>query len=211
MVFTVSCPECEAEFPVDSQKVPEGGVFAQCSKCPGTFFVEADTADDADGIEDAFITESPDGFESFMSDSTGGDAFGPADDSGFGQGMADDTVEAATWAEAAPAAVADEPASEAEAPTVDPPAFGQTDPDARAARLARVLVSDMKTYNPALYDRAVEGGTLVEDFGDEVKRSWSEYVDQVGEDLARSTPHFARALNDLLAQGEELFDESMFE
>ncbi|NNM31535.1 MAG: hypothetical protein HKO53_00630, partial [Gemmatimonadetes bacterium] len=40
MVFTVSCPDCSSEFPVDSAKVPEGGVLAQCSACPGTFFVE---------------------------------------------------------------------------------------------------------------------------------------------------------------------------
>ena len=37
MVMTVQCPECGTEFPVDPMKVPETGVRAQCSVCPGVF------------------------------------------------------------------------------------------------------------------------------------------------------------------------------
>ena len=40
MVFTVACPDCNSEFPVDPAKVPEDGVFARCTFCPGTFQVE---------------------------------------------------------------------------------------------------------------------------------------------------------------------------
>ena len=63
MVFTVSCPDCQSEFPVDSAKVPEAGVNAQCSMCPGTFFVERPTETVDDGFEDAFITETVEGFD----------------------------------------------------------------------------------------------------------------------------------------------------
>jgi hypothetical protein len=64
----------------------------------------------------------------------------------------------------------------------------------------------MITYNPARYADARRKGTLREDFRDEIEKSWEEYVDQVGEVLATSTPHFADALNEVLAQGEQLFD-----
>jgi predicted Zn finger-like uncharacterized protein len=37
MAMTVQCPECRTEFPVDLAKVPEEGVRAQCSACPGIF------------------------------------------------------------------------------------------------------------------------------------------------------------------------------
>jgi predicted Zn finger-like uncharacterized protein len=83
--------------------------------------------------------------------------------------------------------------------------FGSRDPSERARRLARVLASDMITYNPARYADARKSGTLVEDFRDEIEKSWEEYVDQVGGELARETTHFVDALNEVLARGETLF------
>jgi predicted Zn finger-like uncharacterized protein len=83
--------------------------------------------------------------------------------------------------------------------------FARRDPANRARRLARVLASDMITYNPARYAEALKNGTLREDFLDEIEKSWEEYMEQVGEDFARSTDHFAEALNEVLAQGKELF------
>src|SRR5688572_11511305 len=40
MVITVHCPSCSTAFPVDTEKVPESGVYARCSECAGVFFVE---------------------------------------------------------------------------------------------------------------------------------------------------------------------------
>ena len=42
-------------------------------------------------------------------------------------------------------------------------------------------------------------------FGEEIKKSWDEYVQQVGEEIADSTPFFAEALNDILAGGQSVF------
>jgi predicted Zn finger-like uncharacterized protein len=84
--------------------------------------------------------------------------------------------------------------------------FGFRDPANRARRLARVLSSDMITYNPARYADARRNGSLREDFRDEIEKSWEEYVDQVGEEFAISTHHFTDALNEVLAQGEKLFE-----
>ena len=94
----------------------------------------------------------------------------------------------------------------AEAPTSARARFGLRDPANRAKRLARVLASDMITYNPARYADARRQGTLRQDFREEIEKSWEEYVEQVGEVLATTTNHFADALNEVLAQGEHLFD-----
>jgi hypothetical protein len=96
------------------------------------------------------------------------------------------------------------------APMEAPPApprirFGRRDPEERAERLARVLVSDMIAYHPARHREALETGTLAEVFDDEIKKSWGEYVEQIGKELAESTPYFRDALNEILAEGREVF------
>lgn len=83
--------------------------------------------------------------------------------------------------------------------------FGKRDPHEKARRLARVLVSDMITYNPERHSRALESGTLKDDFEEEIEKSWAEYVEQVGQELADSTPYWNEALNEILAKGEPLF------
>lgn len=85
------------------------------------------------------------------------------------------------------------------------PTFGNRSPEEKAQRLARVLVSDMITYNPTMYETALARGSLKEDFADEIEKSWEEYVEQVGEELANSTSHWTDALNDILAKGEKTF------
>lgn len=83
--------------------------------------------------------------------------------------------------------------------------FGKRDPGERARRLARVLVSDIIAYYPARYRESLARGTVKDDFEDEVKKSWKEYVDQVGLEVAESTPHFEDALNEILGKGEKIF------
>lgn len=48
-------------------------------------------------------------------------------------------------------------------------------------------------------------GTLRELFREEIKKSYEEYVEQVGKEFAESTTHFQEALNDILAAGQQLF------
>lgn len=98
-----------------------------------------------------------------------------------------------------------QPAQSAPAPSRPAPSFGSNDPSAKARRLARALVSDIVTYHPERRDKALADGTLKREFMDEIKKSWEEYVQQVGATVARSTPHFRDALNDILARGQSLF------
>lgn len=264
MHFSVSCPGCHTEFPVDSQKVPPGGVHAICSTCERVFLVErpqeasapavppdeehlaqpvvegsweADAAVEDEGEPDE--AGSMEEFEQFFEpvlgsgedDEVGGlvvdeDVEDPNVDpveTGSSEATdveeAPDEVEDDDWAsfgreltlteeegsEEAAAPAVEEEAPEEEPPT-EPPRFGQRDPHDKAVRLARVLVQDMIAYNRELYEKALDRGTLEEDFEDEVQKSWEEYVDRIGEELATSTTYFKEALNEILAKGDELFD-----
>ena len=67
-----------------------------------------------------------------------------------------------------------------------------------------MLVSDIIRDDPERHQRALDGGTL-NDFEDEIKESWGEYVGQGGEDLAESNNYFNDALNEILAAGQQVF------
>jgi TRAP-type mannitol/chloroaromatic compound transport system substrate-binding protein len=66
-------------------------------------------------------------------------------------------------------------------------------------------VSDIKVYNPDKWEESRAEGTLRREFRDEILKSWEEYVEQVGEEMAKKTPYFRDALNDILAGGERVF------
>lgn len=106
----------------------------------------------------------------------------------------------------APAPVAQPEEVEAPAPparAINP--FLQRDPKQKARRLARALISDMIVYQPQKRQAALDNGTLKEEFEEEIKKSWEEYVDQIGDEIANSTTYFRDALNDILSGGQEVF------
>ncbi|MGH7545350.1 MAG: hypothetical protein ACREKI_04120, partial [Gemmatimonadota bacterium] len=65
--------------------------------------------------------------------------------------------------------------------------------------------SDLCTYNPDLQERGLRESRLKELFREEIKKSWQQYVDQVGLEIAKSTPYFRDALNEILARGQHVF------
>jgi hypothetical protein len=83
--------------------------------------------------------------------------------------------------------------------------FLANDPNARARRLARALVSDIVTYFPDKHREGLAHRTLPLLFKEEIKKSYEEYREQVGTDFAESTTHFQDALNEILAQGGKVF------
>ena len=100
--------------------------------------------------------------------------------------------------------------------TANPPAIGgdprriinpflRSDPLTRAKRLARALVSDMVAYQPAKRSEGLTNGTLKQLFRDEIRKSYDEYVEQVGREVAESTAFFQDALNEVLAEGQRVF------
>jgi predicted Zn finger-like uncharacterized protein len=306
--FTVSCPSCRTEFPVDPDRVPEGGVPAVCSECLRVFRVAV-----PDGLLEEFPASGPD--EWTGEETVGGvliepEAPGSALDDGpvvaeSVEGTEEAVLETETGvdptAEVQDAQELDDPFPEPEGVTVQdalpeadevsveeewleeevvfeddlrepdemviedalidpeavaveeevlepgdvaveeahvepetkpaeaaaPPApsepaeppsgvagktlsegaarFGRRDPAERARRLARVLVSDMITYHPARYEEALENDTVKERFAEEVEKSWKEFVEQVGDEIAESSPYFVEALNEILARGRTLY------
>ena len=60
-------------------------------------------------------------------------------------------------------------------------------------------------YNKDKLKLSTGAVALRTEFRDEIRKSWEEYVEQVGLDLAKSTPYFRDALNEILAKGEKVF------
>ena len=99
------------------------------------------------------------------------------------------------------------PAMPGGAPPARPPInpFLANDPNAKAKRLARALISDMVAYHPQRREEGLRNGTLKQLFREEIKKSYEEYVEQIGREFAETTTHFQDALNDVLAGGKKLF------
>jgi predicted Zn finger-like uncharacterized protein len=173
--MNLACPECSTVYRIDPDRVPEGGTTARCRECGTAFRVEPD------GPAEPGVVHT---------------AARAGDDGGGG------------IAPARPAAASPDPMPEptetgSAAPTA--PVFGPQDPETRARRLARALVSDIKVYNPEKWEESRTRGTLRKEFRDEILKSWEEYVEQVGEEMAKGTPYFRNALNEILAGGEPVF------
>ena len=83
--------------------------------------------------------------------------------------------------------------------------FLANDPNQKAKRLARALVSDIIAYHPTKRDEGIANGTIKQLLREEIKKSYEEYIDQVGKEFADSTSHFQDALNDLLGGGKKMF------
>ncbi len=110
----------------------------------------------------------------------------------------------------APATPASAPAATKAATAGRPPInpFLANDPNAKARRLARALISDLISYFPQKKEEGQRDGTLKQLFKEEIKKSYDEYVGQIGREFAESTNHFVDALNDILAGGQNLFGGS---
>ena len=58
--------------------------------------------------------------------------------------------------------------------------FLSQDPALKARRLARALISDMVVYHPAKRQEGLRDGNLKQLFDEEIRKSWEEYAEQVG-------------------------------
>jgi predicted Zn finger-like uncharacterized protein len=208
-----TCPHCGTTYRIDPRKIPSGGVHARCTRCGGVFEIEAPDANAVSaGPAAAPAAPAPPAYQAHPA---------PAEDSegqvelpqlGAPPRLTRNEPPAAPAPPAppppAPAPPApSEPPRERPAPSAPspPPLFGRPDPHGKARRLARALVSDIAVYNPERRDRGLEQGTLRQEFRDEIRKSWDEYVAQVGESIARGTPYFREALNEILAGGRAVF------
>lgn len=261
-----TCPHCATSYRIDPRKVPEGGVFARCSRCGGVFEITASRGAETgatapssalDPVSNATIAPephaaAPDEAPAAEQPTPTGDDWRsiasaePPEDLALeeerqeplpelvshryeappepapaieaeGQGALPELTSSADARTAStghdhgigagstvtPPAAA--PVEQAATPPAPSPIFGKPDPHGKARRLARALVSDIAVYNPERRDRGRQEGTLRQEFRDEIRKSWEEYVGQVGESIARGTPYFREALNEILAGGQQVF------
>jgi predicted Zn finger-like uncharacterized protein len=177
------CPHCNTVFRVDPARIPAGGARVRCSICRGVFQVGADAPAQPAAMAAAAPPSAP------------AAAAPPA------------PAPAAVETPLPAAAPAPAPAAPAAAPprAGAPSPFGASDPASKARRLARALVSDIVTYHPDRRETALRDGTLKREFKEEIKKSWEEYVQQVGQETAQGTTFFRDALNDILARGQKVF------
>ena len=63
----------------------------------------------------------------------------------------------------------------------------------------------MIAYHPQKREEGIRDGTHKQIFREEIKKSYEEYVEQVGKEFAETTTHFQDALNEVLAGGKKIF------
>jgi predicted Zn finger-like uncharacterized protein len=236
MVITVTCSSCSSSFPVDSAKIPENGVSARCSTCGDVFRIEKPAEASApppfvaepDPVpvveEPVAAVEEPAPEIEVPAPAFEEPAAVVDEPAAFEEPAIEEPAEEVEIVPPPPPAVELPPPPVPEEPADVPPPvpeapeapaepaesgfkFGKRDPTDKAKRLARVLVSDMIMYNADRHVSALENGTLMEDFEEEIDKSWKEFVDQVGADIADGPGRgfWTEALNDILAKGEQLF------
>jgi predicted Zn finger-like uncharacterized protein len=182
--MNIRCPQCQTVFRVDPEKVPEAGVRARCARCSAVFALNRSGLVNArPAVAAAAVSSAP---------------------AGAAVSAAADVAGAATPA-IRPLPPMPTPAAAPTSATPGRPSFMKQDPNTRAQRLARALVSDIVAYHRDKRDQTLAAGTLKTDLREEIRKSWEEYVAQVGLDLAKSTPYFREALNEILAKGQKLF------
>jgi predicted Zn finger-like uncharacterized protein len=210
-----TCQACQARYRLDASKVPARLIRVRCPDCGAVFQLDGTRRDAPAAPQPAAsrpAATSP----------------APADPAPPPRGGADDLVlepaSAAAGADAAPAPPPDEREPDpSPAPAEEPaarrstPAAGVATAEAEAPRpprrrrrdkdemLARALVSDILVYNRETRDQALAGGNLLEALGGEIKKSWELYKEKVGTETATSTSYFKDALNDILAEGQQVF------
>ena len=183
--MNVRCPHCKTLFRVDPARIPENGIRAKCAKCSGAFQIPGQAA-----------------VAARQSAAPAAAASSPSPVAGAPPATAPEAPRPAQAPSAPAPAAAAEPATPAEPRRS---LFGKRDPNDRAHRIARALVSDIVAYHPDRRETAFAAGTLRTEFREEIMKSWEEYVAQVGLELAKSTPFFRQALNDILAKGQSVF------
>jgi len=184
----IQCQGCAAKYFLPEDKVPLKPIKVRCPKCSAVFTLlpRSEPASTGRGgrAPEVPVTAEPKG------------AHAPR------RAQAPSRPQPAKPAQTPPAA----PSPTAPAvPATPASATRGKSKDDRAKRLARTLVSDILCYNKEKRDQALQEGNLMTALGEEIKKSWELYKEKVGPDVASSTNYFKEALNEILADGQEVF------
>ena len=197
----VTCDGCQTKYKLGDEKVPTAGIRVRCPKCrfvwkltqaPVTVDpkIEITTNEYATGVP---LAETPMG----------------------GWSAPEQQRAAAVMTQNEPAVMEDEveisglEAAATESQPAVEEALEET-PEMkkkreRAKRLARVYVSDILVYNQEKRDRGLADGDLMTVLGSEIKKAWEAYKEKIGSEVTESSVYFRTALNDILADGQQVF------
>lgn len=231
--MNATCTECRSVFRIDPAKVSAGGVRARCSVCGGVIAVPGGTAAVAPTPSPVTVgaTAAPTPSSEVWTSTPTTPVVPPSiavvapppapapmptppaapPASSFAPPPPREASHAVAGKAPSPAAaprpelVVPRPAEAPTAPRRPVNPYLSNDPSQKARRLARALVSDIVAYHPQKREEALRTGALKQLFRDEIRKSYEEYVEQVGRPIAESTTHFQDALNDVLAGGKKVF------
>ena len=195
----VSCDGCQTKYKLGDDKVPEAGIRVRCPKCRFVWRLTPPPAAVDTGIE---ITTSQ------------FDAGVPLAETPVGGWNAPEQQRAAAvMMESEPSVMEEEveisgtepvQAEQPAEPSIEETPEMKKKRD-RAKRLARVFVSDILVYNQEKRDRGLASGDLMTVLGPEIKKAWEAYKEKIGSDVTESSEYFRTALNDILADGQQVF------
>ncbi|MFO7916242.1 MAG: zinc-ribbon domain-containing protein [Candidatus Krumholzibacteriales bacterium] len=187
----VACEGCETRYKLPKENIPEKDIRVRCPKCS---FIWRLLTESRSGDE---LQISRSGFEEGME--SGSDQSGQIE-----QPDTDSAVEAAveTGSGFKEITIDDNSSSVEQEPAEKPEMKKEKE---RAKRLARVFVSDILVYNREKRDKALAEGKLIQVLGPEIKKGWEAYKKKVGPEIKEANIYFKEALNNILAEGEELF------
>jgi predicted Zn finger-like uncharacterized protein len=213
----IQCQSCSAKYFLGEDKVPVNPLKVRCPKCRAVFMLAART----ERAAVAAVAATPAPAPVFEVAAPAVESLRPSPEPVFMQESApvvESPVSAPTMVAepvteiepiaVAPAAAAAPEIEEVAAPAASPAgrsARGGKSAEDRAKRLARVLVSDILWYNRERRDAALRDGTLMTSLSEEIKKSWELYKEKVGPEAAHSTNYFKEALNEILANGQQVF------
>jgi predicted Zn finger-like uncharacterized protein len=211
-----TCTGCQTRYRLDADKVPERKIRVRCPECANVFDLdgtvrEAPAAASVDPLvapppaptsptttgsqeltlEPAMPPTTPPEPPSTPEPEAASDPAPPGDD--------------LVLEPASPGGAASAPKPAGGVAVADPPKAGRRRRRDKTEMLARALVSDILVYNREARDKALADGNLLEALGPEIKKSWELYKEKVGTETATSTNHFKEALNEILAEGQDIF------
>jgi predicted Zn finger-like uncharacterized protein len=174
--MVVQCPKCKTKYEVADMDVPAGGCAVQCLECSNVFTIYREPLD----IKLTPYREK----ESEPSVSEAKEILKSSIESGK------ETL------------VEEKPVKEPAPLTDNPEKMKQ---HRKAERLGKSLVKDIYLYHKDKVEQGRRNGTLVQLLGEEIKKSWKFYKKQVDPGILQEKNYFKDALNEIIAEGKEVF------
>jgi predicted Zn finger-like uncharacterized protein len=188
----VTCDGCQTRYMLGEEKVPEKGIRVRCPKC--RFVWRLTLAAEKEAVFEISSSE----FASSPPVVEEGPMSGWATMGQTAKSVMAETESHIEEVEIPLRGLEPEKKEEAESPE-------KRKKKDRARRLARVFVSDILIYNKEKRDRGLANGDLMAVLGPEIKKAWEAYKEKIGSDVAESSEYFRTALNEILADGQEIF------